>query len=90
MSYTDVVDAIAHLPHYREVECRRCGHKQQEYILVIQTQCANCGTATKLRRYAALGSEIEDVIDAALEWLGDGDDLAQAMKRKQIIDSSLD
>ena len=40
----------------------------------------------KLRRYAA-GPEIEDVIDTVLEWLGEGNDLAQAMKRKQNIDS---
>ena len=87
MSYTDVVEAIAHLPHYREVECRRCGHKRKEYALTIQSQCAYCGTPTKLRGYAALDSEIEDVIDAVLEWLGEGNELAQAMKWKQMIDS---
>jgi hypothetical protein len=87
MSYTDVLEDIEKLPHYREFVCRRCGHKQNIYILTIQTDCEKCKTRSKLRRYAAIGSEIEDVIDAVLAWMGDGDDFAQAMGRKKEIDS---
>jgi hypothetical protein len=88
MSYTAVLEDIEELPHYREFFCRHCGHKQNVYILTIQSECENCKTRSKLRRYTALGAEIEDVIDAVLAWIGEGDDLAQAMKRKKEIDSS--
>ena len=88
MSYSKVIDKIQGLPHYREYICTKCGHKQKIYILVIHGTCEQCGTAYKFRGIEPIGSEIEDVIDAVLEWMGQGKELEDAMKWKQIIDSS--
>jgi ribosomal protein S27E len=87
MSYTDVINEIKNLPHYRKYTCVQCGHSQQIYALLIQASCEKCGRQTKLRGYAALGSEVEDVIDAVLVWLGTGDEFKAAVEGKQIIDS---
>jgi transcription elongation factor Elf1 len=86
MSYTTTIEDIQNLPHYHEYTCHNCGHKQKVYVLVIHRKCENCGVRSKLRRYAAFGSEVEDVIDIVLEWIGKGDELEQAMQRKREID----
>ncbi len=86
MSYTKVVEDIENLPHYREFTCMRCGHKQKVYSLVIQSHCEKCNTPVKLRRFTA-APEIEDVIDAVLFWLGEGEEFELAMERKRLIDS---
>jgi hypothetical protein len=64
-----------------------CGKTQRVYSLLMQTNCHECGTRIKLRGYGAIGSEVEDVIDAVLLWLGENKDLANALQRKQEIDS---
>lgn len=87
MSYTSVIEEIENLPHYREYVCKRCGHPQQVYSLTIQTSCNKCGLQTKLRGYGSIGSEVEDVIDAVLGWLGKDKEFELALERKSIIDS---
>jgi ribosomal protein S27E len=86
MSYSELIEDIQNLPRYREVTCHECSHQQKVHTLVIQLQCNNCGTTLKLRGYAAIGSEIEDVVDAVLAWLGLGDDFDRAMERKRVLD----
>lgn len=86
MSYTTTIEDIQKLPHYREYTCHNCGHKQKAYILSIYRECENCGIRSKLRRYASFGAEVEDIVDIVLEWLGKGEDLEQALLRKQEID----
>src|SRR3972149_10897715 len=90
MSYTDVIKDIENLSHYREYICSQCGQKQKIYILRIHAGCEKCGARSKLRGFASIGSEIEDVIDAVLAWLGNGVDRESAMQRKGIIDSELE
>ncbi len=87
MSYSKIIDEIQGLPHYHEYTCTKCGHKQTVYILVIHGKCEQCDTEYKFRGIEPIGSEIEDVIDAVLEWMGQGKELEDAMNRKQIIDS---
>lgn len=89
MSYSEVIEDIRTLPHYREFTCGRCGHKQEVYSLVVQSRCERCDAPAKLRRYSA-APEIEDVIDVVLDWLGKGKGFELAMERKQLIDSSPD
>jgi len=87
MSYSKVIDKIGHVPHYREFICGECGTKQSAYSLLIQTNCQKCNARVKLRGYGALGSEVEDVIDAVLAWIGKGEKLEQALLRKKEIDA---
>jgi len=90
MSYTDVIKRIESLLHYKEFACSHCGHRQRAYTLLIQVHCEKCNTRLKIRGHASIGSEIEDVIDAVLSWLGQGREFELAMQRKQVIDSSSD
>jgi len=88
MPYSNIIEEIQKLPHYREYTCSKCGTKQKIFVLFIHGECSNCGTKYKFRGIAPIGSEIEDVIDAVLEWEGRGADFDEAMKWKKIIDSS--
>lgn len=87
MSYPKTIEDIKKLPHYREFTCNNCGHIQKVYVLVIHGQCEQCGTEYKFRGIAPIGSEVEDVIDTVLEWLGKGSEFDDAMKWKKVIDS---
>lgn len=87
MSYTQIIKKIEELPHYREYKCNKCGHIQKIFILAIQTECQKCGTRSKMRRYSAIGSEIEDVLDAVLVWMGTGKEFDDVMNWKKLIDS---
>ncbi len=87
MSYPQIIEEINSLPHYREFTCKNCGLKQKVYILVIQGKCEQCGIIYKYRGFGSIGTEIEDVIDAVLEWLGTGSELEDAMNRKKAIDT---
>ena len=59
------------------------------YSLTVQSHCEGCKAPVKLRRYTA-AAEIEDVIDAVLFWMGEGEEFKLAMERKRLIDSSDD
>ena len=87
MSYFDVIQEIEKLPHYREFVCSACGYKQRVLVLIIDCKCEKCGENLKLRGYAPIGTEIEDVIDAVLEWIGKGTTLNDVMEWKNIRDS---
>lgn len=90
MSYTCVIEDIENLPRFREFMCPVCGHAQKTYVLLIQTQCENCRERLKLRGLASIGSEIEDVIDTVLVWLGEREEFDLALKWKQILDQHED
>jgi hypothetical protein len=87
MTYTEIIQDVESLPHYRSVTCREGGHQQEFYILEVQGQCESCKRKFKLRGYAGIGSEIEDVIDAVLAWLGTREELELALERKNAIDA---
>jgi len=89
MSYQDVNDAIEGLPHFREFTCLRCGHIQGAYVLTINAKCKKCGETVKLRGFAAVGSEVEDVVDQVLAWLGKGDVLDLALDRKKELEQDI-
>ncbi len=86
MTYLSLIEEIQKLPHYREYTCPKCGHNQKVYILVIHGKCEKCETEYKFRGIEPIGSEIEDVIDAVLDWLGKGSEFEDAMKWKKVID----
>ena len=88
MSYTHIIEDIENLPRFRDFICPVCGHMQKTYVLLIQTQCENCQEKLKLRGLTSIGSEIEDVIDTVLTWLGEDKELEMALKWKQVIDQT--
>lgn len=88
MSHITIIEDIQNLPHYREYRCGNCGHQQKAFVLMIQKECEKCGVRGKLRGFAAIGTEVEDVIDTVLDWLGDGVEFEDAMKWKRVIDSA--
>lgn len=85
MSYTRVISDIEQLPHFREVECKQCGSSLVVHALQINAVCDGCGVKMKLRGYAAIGSEVQDVIDAVLKWMGTGSAYEATMKRHKAI-----
>lgn len=88
MSYITIIEEIQKLPHYREFTCIKCGHKQKVFILVIHGKCEQCATEYKFRGIAPIGSELEDVIDTVLAWIGSGDEFEDAMKWKGVLDTA--
>lgn len=89
MPYTDLIDEIENLPHYREYTCKVCGARQKVFILTFQTACTQCG-AISWQRSRTKRHEIEDLIDAVLEWIGSDEILALALQRKREIDEKDD
>ena len=87
MSYWSVMQEIEALPHYREYVCLKCNHKQNALVLLIQHNCENCGERYKMRSYGSIGTEVEDVIDSVLDWMGEGEILEEIMKWMQTRDS---
>ncbi|MGC9397240.1 MAG: hypothetical protein ACP5J4_20535 [Anaerolineae bacterium] len=87
MSYLNIIEEISALPRYREYTCSKCGYTQKVYIQIIHGECKQCGTKYKLRGIAPIGSEVEDVIDTVLEWLGQGIEFEEALKWKKELDS---
>lgn len=63
-------DWIRAEPKTRPVTCRSCKTTRAVPALTVYDDCPSCGRRTKLRSYGAMGTEREDVLDAAREWLG--------------------
>ena len=49
---------------------------------------SNVKQSISFEQIAPIGSEVEDVIDTVLDWIGAGVEFEDAMKWKRIIDSS--
>jgi hypothetical protein len=90
MSFPSVIEKIQKLPHDRIWMCRKCGQRNTASVLAIDVDCERCSTKHKLRGDAAIGTEVEDVIDAVLEWMGTGARLEVVMKRKSAIDREVE
>lgn len=58
-----------------------CGSRFSVSPLAIYAECPHCGQRLKLRSYAGV-PEIEDAIDAVLEWLNDPTARAAALARQ--------
>ena len=61
-----LADAIRSFPVVREVE--HCGRRFRIGSLEFYADCPECGARIKLRGFTG-EDEIEDVIDAVLEWM---------------------
>lgn len=77
-----LADAIRSRPAGREIE--HCGRRFRVGSLEIYANCPACGTRIKARGYAG-EDEIEDVIDAVLEWMLDPEAKKLAASRQAAI-----
>lgn len=55
------------------------------HALEISCSCPSCKTNIKCRASGAIGTELVDVIDAVLEWAGDGESFEAVMTRYRQI-----
>jgi hypothetical protein len=80
-----IISEIERLPHFRTFKCRDCSGAIRVHALQIYALCPQCGVQHKCRSFSAVGTELEDVIDAVLAWAGDGEAFDAVMKRRQQI-----
>ena len=81
--YVDI-DEIRKLDHFHTIKCQ-CGGSIRFHTLQIYAECRECGTKTKVRAFGGAGTEIQDVIDAVLEWAGEGESFEAVMDRRKAI-----
>lgn len=81
------IDEIRALPRWSLRTCE-CGEKVRTCALQIYSICPACGSKGKQRAFGAIGTEIQDTIDAVLEWAGEGEGLEALLKRHQEINAS--
>lgn len=75
----ELIEAIRRFPVAREVA--HCGSTFSTSPLAIYAACPHCGERLKLRSFGGV-PEIEDVIDAVLEWMNDPAARASADARR--------
>lgn len=81
---SDLLDAIRAFPTQREVE--HCGTKFAVSPLAFYAACPRCGVRVKVRSYSGI-SEIEDVFDAVLEWMGQPKARDHVQRRQEEIEA---
>jgi ribosomal protein S27E len=85
MSLSGIIDEIKTLEHFNAVHCVDCGLETQYHSLQIYAACPECGRRQKLRSFGGIGTEIQDVFDAVLEWFVEEGTFENALKRYQGI-----
>lgn len=80
-----IISEIERLPHFRNFQCRNCSAEIRVHVLQICTVCPQCGVQHKCRSFGAVGTELEDIIDAVLSWSGEGEAFAAVMQRRREI-----
>ena len=78
-----VIDEIKALPHFRVYPCKSCGREVRIHSLQMYGGCSQCGGRRKLRAFGGIGTEIQDVIDAVLEWAGEGESWEAVLRRRE-------
>jgi hypothetical protein len=78
----ELVEAVRAFPVRREV--RHCGSTFAVGALAIYAVCPTCKEQIKLRAFSA-APELEDVIDAVLEWMSQPEARALAEARMETI-----
>lgn len=84
-SFSSIIPEIERLPHFRTFQCQECSAEIRVHALQIYAVCPGCGMQIKCRASGAIGTELEDVIDAVLAWSGEGEAFAAVMRRRQEI-----
>lgn len=86
MELNRIMEEIEALPRTKPFSC--CGQTTEVCTLDIYAQCPVCKKKSKLRGYGPIGTEIQDMIDAVLKWLGSGKEFEMVMRRKREIDKA--
>jgi hypothetical protein len=81
MGLSEVIDEIHRLEHFHTLACSKCQEPVRYHVLQIYAACPKCNAQHKVRSFGGRGTEIQDVIDAVLEWAGDGENFEAVMKR---------
>lgn len=66
----ELIDRIAVRPKFRTFNCDGCGTLNRVHALQMYTTCPGCRAHQKCRGFGEIGSELEDVLDAVLQWAG--------------------
>ncbi len=82
---TNIISELEQLPHFHTFKCKDCSTEIRVHALQIYAVCPKCGLRHKCRSYGAVGTELEDIIDAVLIWAGKGESFEAVMKRRQEI-----
>ncbi len=85
MSLNEVIGEIQKLEHFQIRRCSQCGSEMRSHILQIYVSCPSCETEHKIRGFGNIGTEIQDVIDAVLEWTGTEENLRAVLQRHKQI-----
>jgi hypothetical protein len=79
-----MIEEIKALKHFRDSHCQ-CGTAMRVHTLQIYAKCPSCKTEIKCRAYGAIGTETQDIIDAVLEWAGEGESWEAVLRRREEI-----
>ena len=90
MSLGQVIDEIRGLEHFHTLTCSTCQEPVRYHVLQLYVVCPNCQAQHKVRAYGGVGTEIQDVIDAVLDWAGDGASSDAVLKRQEEIRADKD
>lgn len=86
----EVIDEIAQLRHFHSFACKKCGLRIRYHVLEGYVSCQKCNTQHKVRGFGGIGTEIQDVIDAVLEWTGEGETFEAVLRRHKVIQDDKD
>lgn len=76
--------------HFQTINCPKCDKTIRYHCLEIYAICPKCKTEQKVRAFGAVGTEIQDVIDAVLKWSGTGTQFDAVLKRHSIIQEDIE
>ncbi len=79
------IEEIRQLSHWNDCGCKKCGTAFRVHALQIYAKCPNCGLSHECRAFGGTGTEIQDIIDAVLEWAGEGEEFEAVMTRHEQI-----
>ncbi|HZS03605.1 MAG TPA: hypothetical protein VFD58_01905 [Blastocatellia bacterium] len=86
----EIINEIHRIEHFHTLACSKCQKLVRYQVLQIYATCPACDTRHQVRSFGGIGTEVEDVIDAVLEWAGDGESFKAVMKRRDEIRSEKD
>jgi uncharacterized protein YjaG (DUF416 family) len=85
MNLNEIIKEIEELEHFKSLKCFNCLSEIRYYVLQIYVVCPTCKKQLKVRGSSAIGTEIEDLMDTVLVWIGTEKTFEEALKRREEI-----